>query len=413
MANAFNNVNDAAGILAKAAAKMFADKCQFLKSIATADSSDYDGKNGYSAGDTIYISKPARFIPQSTLDITSSIQDVVEEKVALPLDTTSTVGVELGSLQEATDFKLKAMAKRVIEPAVSSIVQDVEQRLLLKATQATFNTIGTAGSTVFDTDTMLAARERLNKNLCPKDNSRFALLDSSAMRSAVNSRKGLFQSASAIDDQYKMGYMGQSEGFTYLENELLYNHTNGTDVTFEVRTTVSAEGATSLVVEGLTANTGTVTKGTTFTINTVYAVHPITKETLTFLQPFTVTANATADASGYATLSISPAIYTSASNGLQNVSAFPADGDTINVLTGSASSGYTQNLVFHKNAFRKVFVPMIMPQKAEFAAQETVDGITVQIIRDWDNLERKMVTRLDVLCGLVADRPEWACRITS
>jgi hypothetical protein len=53
-----------------------------------------------------------------------------------------------------------------------------------------------------------------------------------------------------------------------------------------------------------------------------------------------------------------------------------------------------------------------MPKNAEFAAQETYEGITVSIVRDFDIKTRKMITRVDFLGGLVADRPEWACRIT-
>lgn len=413
MANDFNTLKDAPGVVARAAAKMLHDELQFCKSIAKAEKSDYDGKNGYSAGDTIYISKPARFVPQTTFDITSSKQDIKEEKVPLTLDIISTVGVDITSLQFATEIQMKQTINRVVKPAVEAIAQDVESRMIEKATDAVFNTVGTPGLTVFDPDTVLSAREKMSKYLCPKDNNRFLLFDSTAGRSAVNARKGLFQSSSEIAKQYKMGYVGTADGFNWLENELLNTHTNGNDVSFEVSTTVSTEGQATLVVEGLTTTTGTVKKGTTFTIDTVYAVHPITKKQYNFLQPFTVTADATADGSGIATLSISPAIYTSASGGLQNVSAFPADGDTCNVLTGSASTGYTQNLAFHKNAFRMVSVPLEMPKNAEFAVQQTYQGVTVAIIRDFDVNTRSFVTRIDYLGGLAADRPEWACRLSS
>ena len=413
MSNTINNMKDAPGVIAQAAAVMLADKLQFTKSIAKADKSDYDGKNGYKAGDTIYISKPARFVPQTSFDITSTQQDIKEEKVALTLDISSTVGVNLDSSEMATEMDVEQSIKRVIEPAVSAIAQNVEQRMLQKATQATFNVVGTAGSTTFATDDILSARERMNKYLCPKDNKRFFLGDSTSMRKAVNERKGLFQSSSEIAKQYEQGYIGMADGFNWLENELLYNHTNGTDVTgVAVNDASTATAASTLAVDGLTATTGTVTKGSVFTIANVYAVHPITKETLPFLQQFVVTALATADGSGEATLSISPTIYGSTSGSLQNVSALPAD-DAALTFVGSASTAYTQSLAFHKQAFRMVSVPLVMPKSAEMAVQKTVDGITVAVIRDFDILTRKMITRLDFLGGLCADRPEWASRITS
>lgn len=407
MANTFNNMKDAPGIVAKAAAKLLADELQFCKSISKADESDYNGKNGYGAGETIQISKPARFVPQSTFDITSSQQDIVEEKTPLTLDVISTIGVNVTSEQFASEIALKAMIKRVIKPAVSSIGQNVEGIFLGKATDATANLVGTAGSTTFDTDTILSAKEKMSKYLCPKDDERYFLSDSTAGRSAVNARKGLFQSSTEISKQYKSGYVGTADGFHWMENELLNVHTNGADVTGVALNGATATGATAITVDGVTGGQ-TITKGTVFTIAGVFAVHPITKVAYPFLQQFT----ATADLTGSGDLSISPTIYSDASGGLQNVSALPADNAAI-VFVGAASTAYTQNLAFHKDAFRMVSVPLIMPTKAEFAVQETYEGITVAIIRDWDQLTRKMVTRLDFLGGIAAVRPEWACRITS
>jgi len=412
MANTFNTNKDAPGIIAKAAAKMLADSLQFTKSISKVDPEDFKGKNGYGAGDTIYISKPARYIPQNTFDITSSVQNITEEKVALSLDTISTIGIEIDSLEFASDIEMKNVIKRVVKPAVSSIGQDVEQRFLEKASDATYNVVGTAGSTVFDPDTILSAREKMNKFLAPKDDERYICFDSTAGRSAVNARKGLFQSSDEIAKQYKQGFIGLADGFKWMENELLNDHENGNDVTSVLINGAVSSGSSTITIDGLTITTGTVTKGQVFTIAGVYAVHPITKKTYTFLQQFVVTADATANGAGQATVSISPSIYSSADVGLQNVSALPADNAPL-VFIGAASTTYTQNLAYHKDAFRMVSVPLIMPQRAEFAAQETVDGITVAIVRDWDINKRRMVTRLDFLGGLVADRPEWASRITS
>ena len=410
MANTINTLKDAPGVIAKLAAGMLADKCQFAKSIDQADASDYDGKNSFNAGDTILINKPARFIPGTSADITSAIAGVVEEKVSLALDVRKVVGIELTSAEIATEMDLKAWSKRILEPAVSSIAQHIEQTFLDTASDATYNAVGTAGSTVHDTDTALSAGQKIDENGCPDFDNRFMLLDPAANRSAVNARKGLFQSSESISAQYKSGAMGIADGFTFLRNNLLPTHTNGNDVVFEVKTTVSVEGQATLVTEALTANTGTVLKGTVFTIGSVYAVHPITKKVLTHLQQFTVTADVTADASGFATLAVSPAFYTSASNGLQNIDAFPVDGAAITPI-GAASTGYGQNLAFHKSAFRMASVPLVKPDGTDMSGQATHEGFTIRVIRDYDVLTDKLIMRLDFLGGIAATRPEWACRI--
>lgn len=412
MVNTFNTNKNAPGIIAKAAAKYLADDLQFAKSISVADESDYDGKNGYAAGDTIYISKPARFIPQNTFDITSTIQDVKEEKAPLTLDISSTVGIQLTASDMQTEINLKNIIKRVIEPGVQSIAQDVEKRFLQKATQGTYNLVGTAGSTTFDVDTVLSAREKMSKYLAPKDNNRFVLFDSTAERSAVNARKGLFQSASEIAEQYKMGYVGTADGFNWLENELVYTHTTGSRAATgaTVTTTVSTQGQSTINITG--TGTQTLAVGDVFTINNVYAVHPITKKVYPFLQQFVVTAANTASGGAYTNVQVSPSFNaTSAAGGLQNIDTFPQSGAAI-TFVGTASTAYTQHLAFHKNAFRMVSVPMVMPEAVEFAAQETYKGITVAVVRAFDVLQRRMITRLDFLGGIALERPEWASRLT-
>lgn len=412
MANTINNLEEAPGVIAKMAAQMFDDKVHFLKTIDRENSSVYNGMNGFQAGDTVQISKFARFIPGSTADVTSSLQDIVEEKTSLSLDVRRNIPVSMTSAEIFTDLGLSKWTKRVLEPAMSSIANYVESAFLTKAVDSTFNIVGTPGSTVFDTDTALAAGQRIDENNCDDADNRFMLLTPAARRSAVNARKGLFQSSDEIAKQYKSGAMGIADGFTFLSNNRLPIHTNGNDVAFEVSTTVSTEGQSTLVVEGLsTSPDGTVTKGTVFTIDTVNAVDPITKEDLGYLQEFVVTADATGS-SGSATLNISPPIYTSASNGLQNVTAFPTDGDTCNVKTGSASTGYRQNLAYHKNAFRMVSVPLPNYDGAHLCATETINDISIRVWMDADILTDKMICRLDFLGGLAAVQEGWAVRIT-
>lgn len=416
MTNTYNNIKDVGTVISKMAAGYLEDNLQFVKSIDKEPESSFGKVDGYNVGDTININVPAIPATQSdNLDITSLSSEFQEGVKPLALNKTESIRIDASSLDLRNDIgeaELLGKGERVLKPAMIKMASTIESRVLELASDAVYNTVGTAGSTTFDTATMLLAKDDLARNLCPMG-ERKALLDTTAMSSAVNARKGLFQSSEEIAKQYKQGYMGTVDGFDFMENQLLPTHTNGTDVTFEVRTTVSTEGATSLVVEGLTATTGTVTKGTTFTIDTVFMVHPQTKATTSTLQKFVVTADATADGSGFATLSISPAIYTSASGGLQNVSAFPADGDTCNVLTGLASTGYVQNLTFHPNAFRFVSTKLFQPRNAEYAGVATENGITVNMVSDFDVQTRKEILRFDVLFAFAAIRPEWACRITS
>ncbi len=414
MANAINTVKSAATIIAKTAAAMLEDKMQFIKTIDKEPAESFSQVNGYNPGDTINISKPARFTMNTTADITSAIEDVVETKVPLALTNQRNVPIALTSAAIATDLSLKSWMGRILDPAMTTLGNGIEAECLLAAANATANTVGTPGSTVFDVNTMMSARSLMMKNLCPQDNSNYFLGNSDAIQSAVNANKGLFQQSTQIGEQYLDGQLGRGMGFNWLENNLISNHTNGNDIVFEVRTTVSVQGQATLVVEALTTTTGTVTKGTSFTIAGVNAVHPVTKQDLGYLQEFVTTSSVTADASGYATLDVYPAFYTSAGpTGLQNITAFPVDGAAITTLNGGVSTTLAQNLAYNKKAFRFVSVPLVKPDGLDIAAQETVGGITVRVIRDYAVLTDQLIMRLDVLYGFVAVRPEWACKVTA
>lgn len=413
MTNTINTIKSNGGVLAKLAAGTLVDNLQFVKSIGQADASDYKGKNGYSAGDTIYISKPARYIPTAALDVTSTINAFVEEKISLPLDIISTVACEFDSQELASSMNIGSIYERAIKPAVQAIAQDVEKTMLSRAVIATYNNVGTPGSTVFDTDLMLSANQKLDEFLAPMDGERYALLSPAAQRSALNSRKGFVQASDELAKQYKRGLMGMADGFTYMSNNLMPRLTLGADVTgiaVEASVVTIANGMTTLGVDGVTSG-ATIKAGTKFTISGVNAVHPQTKVDLGYLQQFTVTADVTEVASNQVIIPISPAIYYTTTDSRQNVSAAPVDESGALVFVGSASTTYTHNIAYHKDAFRMVSVPLILPDAVELAVQETYKGITVAIVRAFDVLKRRMITRIDFLGGFCAPRAEWACDI--
>lgn len=410
MSNTANNVKDAGSVIAKLAAKMLADKTQFIKSIDKEPASSFNNQvNGFNVGQTIQVSKPARFVPTTNADITSSIQDVVEEKVPLTLNIRQVQAVALTSLEVQNSLALKDWTKRILDPAISSLAQGVESTVLTSAKNAVYNSVGTAGSTVFDTDTVLSAGEKLAMFLTPQDGNQYLLLNPTANRSAVNARKGLFQSSSEIASQYKKGYIGEADGFSFLRNNLLPTHTRGTQTSTFTVTTTSTEADSTLALTGTSG--GTLKAGDVFTIASVFAVHPITKVKLNFLQQFVVTANNTAISTAYTGVAISPSIY-AASNGLQNVDSLPQSSAAVTII-GSASTGYVQNLAYHKSAFRFCSVPLMKPNGTHMVGQETVDGMTVRVWMDSAILTDKMIMRIDFLGGFLAVRPEWACRITS
>jgi len=404
MTNVINTVKDGPGIFAKGIAETLRDNLVLGSFVDKADKSDFDGKNGFKSGDTIYTSIPPRYVPQQDdLDITSTIQDSVEEKKPLALNKTETIGMKLDSLELATDIDVAQALKRHGIPAAESIAQSMEARMFSIIKNSVYNSVGTPGSNSFSVADILAARTKLQQNLCRPGN-RALFMDSASGAEAVDARKGLFNAAGSISEQYKDGSMrGRADGFDWYETELGATHTNGSDVTGAETDGSTAEGASALVVTGLSAAPA---QGSVFTLAGVFMRHPITKEVTSVLQQFVVGAGASTT-----NIPVSPSLY-AASGGLQNISGLPAN-DTALTFVGAASTGYKQNIAMHESAFKMVTAPLYAPKGVDLVATQTVDGITVNLVRDFDVKTREVITRLDVLYGFDAVRPEWAVRVTA
>jgi hypothetical protein len=112
--------------------------------------------------------------------------------------------------------------------------------------------------------------------------------------------------------------------------------------------TTTVPGSQSLITDGWTAAAASrVKQGDVFTIANVYAVNPVTKAVLPYLQQFTVLADGSSDGSGNLTLSIAPAIITSGA--FQTVDSAPADNAAL-TFVGTASAGVARTS-FKKEAF--------------------------------------------------------------
>jgi len=167
----------------------------------------------------------------------------------------------------------------------------------------------------------------------------------------------------------------------------------------------------TLSVTGLGAS-ATVALGDVFTIANVFAVNPVTKAVLPYLQQFTVTAAATASGGGVASLTVSPAIIISGA--FQTVQL--ASGTTLPTggavtWAATASTSYSQNMAFHKNAFALAVVPMERPPGAVDVARETYKGVSVRVIPYYDGVNDVSSYRLDVLYGFSAIDPRLAVRM--
>jgi hypothetical protein len=93
-----------------------------------------------------------------------------------------------------------------------------------------------------------------------------------------------------------------------------------------------------------------------------------------------------------------------------NCSVAPTSGKAIVWTTGATITSSPQNLAFHKEAFVLGTADMELPPDVQ-AHRESMDGISIRFLRQYDAMSDFSVYRFDVLGGFAVTRPELAVRI--
>ena len=155
----------------------------------------------------------------------------------------------------------------------------------------------------------------------------------------------------------------------------------------------------------LDTGTGAINAGEVVTFAGVFEVHPETKVSSGRLQQFVVTSNY---AGGAGTINISPAVV--ATGARQNVSNSIADNSAMTIV-GTASTAYSQSMVYHKDAFTFATADLVLPGGVDMASRQTYDGISMRMIRQYDINNDAFPVRLDVLYGYKTLRAQLAARL--
>lgn len=374
---------------------------------------DSFAKKGAKIGSTLRIRKQAQYTRRQGSRV-MDVQDSEQENTTLTVATQDGVDMRFNSAEMS--LELDDFSKNHLEPAMARLVSGIEADYIQAMTQATYNLVGTVGTVPNDLEIFANAQAKLNQYLAPTDDNRSNMVNSVTMAKMIGANKGLFHDSAQIKQQYREGLIGRTTGADWFANERVYRHTNGADVAGEIDESGSTnfvQGTTTLHFDGF--GSAVLEKGSVFTIESVYAVHPETKQAYSHLQQFVVTADATASGGGGdVDVTFSPAIYTTGAK--QNVTSANAFGfaawDGLDItLVGSASVTYAQDLMYHKEAF--AFATADLPMMPGDCSVKQYDGLSIRVWQDGDIRNDELLTRIDILYGFAALRPEWACRITS
>jgi hypothetical protein len=373
--------------------------------------------NGYQKGATIRIRRPNDFTVRD--GAVASMQDVVEGTTTLIVNKQK--GIDFRFTSQELTLDIKEFSDRVMKPAMIQLANQVDRDLALLYKDV-YNWVGTPGQVINSFADFALAPQRLDETAVPQDD-RFAILSPADYWGLLGSQTALYITQAATG-AYRSGNLGDIGGVATYETQNVQSLTTGTRVlatggltktagTGALSTTWALSkdtGTMALSTNGWTA-ASTLKAGEVFTISTIFAVNPVTKATLPFLQQFVIVADATADGTttNETTLTIRPPIITSGA--FQTVSAVPVANQTITIL-GTASIVYPQNMVFHRNAFTLAMVPLEMPQGVVDAARKTYKGLSVRVVPYYDGTNDISNWRLDILYGVKAIDPRLACRIS-
>ena len=395
-------------MITREALRVLHGTCAFVKTVNKQYDSSF-ARSGAKIGDTLRIRLPNQYTVGTSAVM--DVQDTTEQSVSLPITNRAVTAMNFSSKELALD--LDDFSELIIKPAMSAIASHIDYTAL-SMTYDVAQSVGTPGTTPASVNVWSDAMALLDNALAPRDGNRYALATPGAMAKTMQGSTSLFNPSEEISKQYRNGMMYNAIGASWMMDQNLRNLTVGTNTnrttTCDLAANVST-GATTISIDGLSGATVTITQGEVFTIATAYDVNAETKQTLTNLKQFVVTASKTGSGSAITNLPIAPTIYGPTSGALQNVSALPASGDDLVFYGTTASTVYPQNLVYHRDAFTFATADLPMPRAAQMASRQVMDGISMRVWQGDDIVNDNFPCRVDVLYGFVTTRPQLAVRV--
>lgn len=370
---------------------------------------DYS-KEFVKVGDTISIRRPVKFAVTNGATLVK--QDVVEGKTTVTMDKRKHVA--WGFDTQTLTLSISEYSERYIKPAMISLANQMDYDLCGLYSKV-WNWAGTPGQVINSFADFAEGPKRLDLGAVPQD-MRNAVLSPSDHWGLLGNQTGLYVQRVA-EDAYRRGDLGDIGGVGTAMDQNVNTHTVGAyggtprikGASQEVTYAASKDTNTqSLITDGWSSGATTLKAGDVFTIADVYAVNPRSGATLPHLQQFVVQSDIS-DTTGDITMTIAPAIIVGGAYATVNSS--PAN-DALITMVGTASTGYTQNMVFHKNAFALVMRPLELPDGAAWKARESYDGLSLRIIKDYDITNDEEICRIDAFYGVKAIYPDLATRLS-
>ena len=374
MANTFITMQ----MIARMALPILVDNLVFPNLIYMDYSADY-----VNMGDTIQVKRPPVFEAEDYDQSTGiNIQNIVEGRELVTLDSLADVSMEITARELATDVDDFRM--RVIEPAAVAIAEKINRDGLQLYEDIPYYT-GTAGTTPDALSDFAFAAKALDDRKALQMGRR-AVWDTAATAQFRQLDTLVKVNEAGTPMALRQGEIGMVYNIENYMSQAVRTHTAGaaTAATTPLVNGEAAAGATTINIDA-TAMTGTLVKGDLMTIGN---------------QQFVVTATtAAASSNAISNVAIYPAVATTIAN------------DTPITFPDATSRAHVSNLAFNRQAFVFVTRALPMPRGVDDAYTISYNGITLRVVYDYDIQFKKNILSMDVLYGFKTVYPELAHRI--
>lgn len=369
--------------------------------------------NGWKKGQTVTIKAPvyARVQDGATLhDV-----DAYERSTTFTLGYRKHVPFKVSS--DEMTYNAEKNVPRLAKAAAQALGEYIDLSLL-GAYASIPNQVGTPGQTPKDFLTLALANALLADQGCPTSDIR-CVLNPTAQAYIADALKNLYNPTMVgpLVERAKFATVANMDCFI---SQNVNSHTCGTaaGLTTNLVDGTASEGDNTITIDQNGTWSNTLTKGDIFTVAAVYGVNPITGQSYGKLRQFCVDANVAATGTEQAvtcTPGTAPyALYDASAADkylpYQNVDVLPQNNAVVSVA-GSASLVHPVNLAFHKDCLGLAMVPLEVPDSVVWKAQETYEGYTVRVIKDYDVQNDVEYLRFDVLFGIKVLNPFLGVRI--
>lgn len=384
------------------------------------------GKTGAKIGATVQIRKPPRYVVVAGQTFVP--QDYTEEYVSLTVGNHWQVGCEWAS--DDLTLNMDDFSRRFLKPAIVPLANQVDIDILSNLLNQAWNATGTPGTTAATDTPFLDAKMTLFNNAAMITDDMPMLVTGKVSGRLSSGLAGRFNPQKEISDLYLKGAMagdmkgsiGHALGWDFFEDQNMPVMTTGAWAGATPTVSAANQTGASITTTGWTASvTGLGAINDMVQFAGVYGVNPVTFLSTGELQDFSLTAAVNSDSSGNATLQINPPLIPNAGKNT-TVTASPANGAAVlpwgqTTVANVASKTSPQCIGWQPEAVTLACVDLYVPEEGMGVKAIRVSdddlGLSFVFMSGFDPREYSKLSRIDILEGTTATRPEHVVRVAA